>query len=307
MMLKRFFIVAVMLGALLLPQRAQGQVVDIGLSGGYSMNNETLRLKGSSTGTWLGVNHGFYAGGQFDFNLGKGLSVRTGVLFRKGGSDLYLDLEKIAVNLHQISDDLQGGNNQLADYLKTHPEVIDENLDPEEVEQYINDFEGYTDELLTTLKGTDVVAKVDRYSLDFPILLRYTSGRLSVNVGVNLTCLLFNKIDLKANVPGGIVYSGKDMETYLPYMDAVLNSSVPVGDMEPMSLDQFYRKDIAREFTVALQVGIDFAISDRVSLQASYIHGLRSELKDPWNHLFVLQDRSFQVGLVYHFYPGRKQ
>ena len=95
--------VLILLAALLSAFCLDAQIVDFGLGAGYSLGNEALHMKGASTSILMGPNHGFYLEPQVDFNIGKGFSVRTGLQFRKGGSDLFLDLEKLSVNLNQIA------------------------------------------------------------------------------------------------------------------------------------------------------------------------------------------------------------
>ena len=74
-----------------------------------------------------------------------------------------------------------------------------------------------------------------------------------------------------------------------------------------MSAKKFYALDIANEFTVGLQFGMEYAITDWVSLQLSYLHGLRSDIKAPWTDLCTLGDRAFQAGLVYHFHLKKRK
>ncbi len=292
----------------LLPAAATAQVVDFGLAAGYSMNDEALRLKGSSTTTWLGVNHGFYAGPQVDFNLGKNFSLRTGLYFRRAGSHMFLDLEKLAVNFNQIALDVEDGNKLVFDYLKEHPDLDLGGVTSEQVLAGIDTYHEYAERAVTTLKGSDLTMNTDRYGLTLPVLLRYTSGRLSVNAGVHLQLVLFNNIDLTANLPGGVVYSDKDLEKLLPYAHMVLTQTPPTEENPRMKAERFYHLDVSHDFTVGLQVGVDYAVSDRISLQLSYLHGLRSDIRQPWTDLFTLKDRAVQAGVVYHFrFKNKKQ
>lgn len=284
-----------------LPAALRGQVVDFGLAAGYSLNNEALHLKGATTATWLGVNHGFYAGPQVDFNVGKGFSIRTGLNFRKGGTNLFLDLEKLSVNLNQIELDLENGNKLLFDFLKENPDLDINGMTSQQLMDGIDTYHQYAEQAVTTLKGTDIKANINRYSLNMPVLLRYTSGRLSVNAGVNLSVMIFNKIDMTANLPGGIVYSDRDLEKFLPYAHLVVTGAPPTSENPRMSVERFYSLDMTRRFTVGLQFGLDYSITEWVSLHLAYQYGLLSELVHPWTDLCTLHDRSFQAGLVYHF------
>ena len=307
-MMRHWPVIVALLGSLAIPRYAEAQVVYFGIAGGYSLNNEALRLKGASTVTWLGVNHGFYAGPQLDFNLGKDFSIRTGLYFRKAGSDMRLDLEKLVVNLSQVSTDLEFGNRALFDYLQENPDLeIRDGLKASDLLDGIDTYHEYVEKAVETLKGTDVRAKADRYNLVLPVLLRYTYGRLSFSAGVNLNLMVLNRFKLTANMPAGLVYSGKDLEPFLPYAHLVISGVPPTTENPKMSPDGFYKLDIAHEFTVGLQVGIDYAISDWISLQASYQHGLRSDIKAPWTDLCTLGDRAFQIGAVYHFHFKKKR
>lgn len=302
--MKKMFAAA--LAAFLIPLALHAQVVDFGLAAGYSMNNEALRLKGTTTTTWLGVNHGFYAGPQLDFNLGKGFSIRTGFNLRKGGSDLFLDLEKLAVNFNQIALDVENGNQLLFDYLKENPELDLGGITSQELMDGIDTYHDYVDKAVETLKGCDIKANVDRYSLNFPVLFRYTAHRLSVSAGVNLNVMLWNKVDLAANLPGGMVYSGQDMKKILPYAHLVLTLTPPSEKNPTMTPERFYTLDVANRFTVGLQFGVEYAITDWISLHLSYMHGLSSEITKPWTDVVTLRDRAIQVGAVYHFHFKKK-
>ena len=299
--------VLILLAALLSAFCLDAQIVDFGLGAGYSLANEALHMKGASTSILMGPNHGFYLEPQVDFNIGKGFSVRTGLQFRKGGSDLFLDLEKLSVNLNQIALDLQDGNRELVEYLREHPEMVNKDLTADKVEEYVNDYEKYTAETLETLKNTDITLNVDRYALTLPIVIRYTTGRLSVHAGVNLNCMVIDKVDFLAHMPGGTVYSGKDAAGYLPYLHYALTRMPPASENAVMGINKFYRLDFAHEFTVGLQAGVDFAVTDWMSLKFNYIHGLSSEIKHPWTDLFTLYERAWQFGLVYHFHFKNKK
>ena len=307
-MKKILHITLTVLAVLLARPFAGAQVVDIGLAAGYSMNNEALRLKGSSTTTWLGVNHGFYAGPQFDFNLGKDFSLRTGLYFRQSGSNFFMDLEKIMVNLSQVSKDVEMGSKELFNYLTENPDMeISSGVTAQDILDGMTDYHDYLDKALETMRGTDISARVSRYNLVLPVLFRYTTGRLSVSAGVNLNLMLGCNVKVLANMPKGIVYSDKDLESYFPYAHMLLTEIPPSSENPKMSAKKFYALDIAHEFTVGLQIGIDYYITDWMSLQLSYLHGLRSDVKEPWTDLCTVGDRAFQAGLVYHFKYKKKK
>ena len=290
--------------AFLLPLLASGQVVTAGIGAGYSLNNEVLRSRGSSTATLLGYGHGFYAGPQVDFALKNGFSIRTGIHFRKGGSVANLDVEKLAVNFAQLSEDL-GGLEDVKSFLESHPELEIGGFTSAQALDFINRIDEGAESGVGQLKGTDLRSAVDRYGLNFPLLLRYTYGPLGVYAGVNLNVLLFNQISMKANLPGGLVYSDKDLESILPYAHAALGGGLPTIPGAKMSPEKFYREDIARPVSMDVQFGLEYAFSDWVSLQAGCVLGATSLIKAPMTDVFLLRDLSFQVGLVYHFHSGK--
>ena len=200
------------------------------------------------------------------------------------------------------------GCGKLFNYLSENPDLeISDGVTAQDILNGLDDYHAFLDNALETMRGTDISARVNRYNLVLPVLLRYTSGRFSVSAGVNLNLMLGNRIKALANLPQGLVYSDKDLEPYLPYAHMVLTQIPPTSENATMSAKRFYALDIAHEFTVGLQLGIDYAITDWVSLQVSYLHGLRSDVKAPWTDLFTVGDRAFQAGLVYHFKYKKKQ
>ena len=305
-MFLRKILLAALMGVLLAAQGLRAQVVDIGLSGGYSLSNEAVRLKGATAVISLGPSHGFYVGPQFDFNLGKGFSIRTGLDFHKGGSKLFVDAEKLVVNLHQVSEDIKFGDRQLIEYFEANPDLEIGSFTAQQVLDGVAEYDSYMDKALALTKGTDLTLKVDRYSLGMPILLRYTSGRFSVSAGVHLNVMLFPVIDAKANLPGGIVYSDKDLEKILPYVHLALAQAAPTSEDPRMRVERFYRSDVAHAFSVALQCGLDYNISDWIALQINYQYGVSSNIKHPWTNLMTIGDRFLQAGLVYYF-PLKKK
>ena len=305
--MKRWPVILVLLSALVIPRMAEAQVVDISVGAGYSLNNEALRAKGAWSVTWLGFEHGFYVGPQFDFNLGKGFSIRTGLDFRRGGSHLFMDFEKLSVNFNQFSLDVENGSKMLFDYQKENPELDLGGITAEQVTQGMEVYNDLKDDVLEALKGCDLTLNLDRYSLGMPVLLRYTSGKFSVSAGANLRVMLFSKIKMQANLPNGTVYSDKDLSKLLPYAHCVLAEKLPEGENPTMTPELFYRKDVAQYFTVGLQAGIDYAVTDWISLHLNFLYGLRPDIKAPWTDALVLQDRAIQAGVSYHFHYKTKK
>ncbi len=305
--MKRCKMILALLAALLLPRVAGAQIVDISLGAGYSLNNEALRFKGGSPVTWTGYQHGFYVGPRFDFNLGKGFSIRTGLDFRRGGSHLFLDLEKISVNVNQFSVDVEDGTAVLLEYLQERPDLDLGGITAKDLTQGIGFYDELRTNIVDNLKGCDFTFNIDRYSLGMPVLLRYKAGNFSVNAGVNLRVMLFSKLKMQANLPGGTTYSDKDVAKLLPYAHCILTSEVPEGENPTMDPEVFYRKDVAQYFTVALQAGLEYAVTPWISLQLNFLYGLRPDIKAPWTDALVLQDRAIQAGVAYHFQYKKKK
>ena len=280
--------------------------IHYGVRAGYQLNNQTYSVKGADIGLQTGFNHGFYVGGQVEYEILPGLSIMGTLQFDKSGGYLKADGAKVMeamTNFNNEAREMHEKNNPDERIPKLKPlstkaggELISEEDGPDM---------GDIMKMLSTSKGH---AAVDRYNVALPISFKYQSGPLAILAGVNLGFMVASNINPYASVNNGATTIDKDMinerigfnllDTYgeLYGYDKV---EARFENNDPMTLTEFYNKVIAQRFTLGIHAGAEYYFTKNIGVQVLYTRGLLNNIKKPLNELVKGGDQAFQFGLIY--------
>lgn len=296
--MKKILFVFLLLFASLAILKAQPS---FGVKAGYSLNDQVLKVHSASPELFLGKNHGFYVGGQFEYRFGSVFALQTAVQFQKNGATLRANPEKVLKNFASTVVGLPNFSREK--YIK------DNGWDPanltEEQKKELNEY--LADPLgISTSPIKDPKASIDLYSVSMPLTAKvYMSDKFALLAGVNLNYTVLSDLRFKTRFqlnPSDpeIVFDEKTIEPQLAQLSNFLFLTEYDADAK-LSLNEFYRKRLSNPFTVGAHIGMEYYIIKNVGVQLLYSRGLMSNIKKPFNKTASLTNRAVSLGMVYSF------
>lgn len=168
-----------------------------GITAGYSLNNEVLKARNASPEISGGINHGFYVGGQFEYRFGELFSLQTGLQFRRYGTTIRGDVNKVLDNINSTVKGLHAFS----------PEVVIERKgwDPEHLTD--EQKEELDDPLrLGRVPLKNVRASYSLYAIYLPLTAKLGVGnKVSLLAGVNFNYTVIADIKFSARMKDGTV------------------------------------------------------------------------------------------------------
>ena len=274
-----------------------------GVKAGYSLNNQVLKLNSASPELSIGMNHGFYVGGQFEYRLGSVFALQTALQFQKNGATLRGNAEKIVKNINSTVLSLPPMSRE--GYIESQgwdPNSLTE-AQKKELEDYLAD----PLNMLSTLpiEGSSK-ASIDLYTVTMPLSAKiYMSDKFALLAGVNLNYTVLSDLRFKVRVvpsPGdpSVVLDEKYVEEKLSEIsNQLFGTEHAPGDK--LSLNEFYKKRFSNPFTVGAHIGLEYYIIENLGVQLLYSRGLMNNIKKPFNKTASLTSRAVSLGMVYSF------
>lgn len=277
-----------------------------GVKAGYSLNNQVLKLNSASPELSIGMNHGFYVGGQFEYRLGSVFALQTALQFQKNGATLRGNAEKIIKNFYSSLTGLPSVMNSLRDeYIKDKgwdPNALNDDQ-KKELAEYLADPMDYLNTL--PIEGSSK-ASIDLYTVTMPLSAKiYMSDKFALLAGVNLNYTVLNDLKFKVRFipsPGdpSVVLDEKSVEENVAQMsNQFFGTEYAPGDK--LSLNEFYKKRFSNPFTVGAHIGLEYYIIENLGVQLLYSRGLMNNIKKPFNTTASLTSRAVSLGMVYSF------
>lgn len=274
-----------------------------GVKAGYSLNNQVLKLNSASPELSIGMNHGFYVGGQFEYRLGSVFALQTALQFQKNGATLRGNAEKIVKNINSTVLSLPPMSRER--YIESKgwdPNSLTDDQ-KKELEEYLAD----PLNLLSTLpiEGSSK-ASIDLYTVTMPLSAKiYMSDKFALLAGVNLNYTVLSDLRFKVRVvpsPGdpSVVLDEKYVEESLSQISNQLFGTEYAPD-DKLSLNEFYKKRFSNPFTVGAHIGLEYYIIENLGVQLLYSRGLMNNIKKPFNKTASLTSRAVSLGMVYSF------
>lgn len=295
--MKKILFVFLLLFASLAILKAQPS---FGVKAGYSLNNQVLKVHSASPELSLGMNHGFYVGGQFEYRFGSVFALQTAIQFQKNGATLRANPEKVLKNFASTVVGLPKFSRD--EFIK------DKGWDPanltEEQKKELNEY--LANPLGISFPIKDPKASIDLYSVSMPLTAKvYMSDKFALLAGVNLNYTVLSDLKFKARYQEDpsdpeIVVDEKTIEPQLAQLSNFLFLTEYDVDAK-LSLNEFYRKRLSNPFTVGAHIGMEYYIIKNVGVQLLYSRGLMSNIKKPFNKTASLTSRAVSLGMVYSF------